>query len=366
MLQIPFARQRQQRLLAILAQKKVDAAVISWTPHVQYFSTHLAHWAHHAAFILFADGRSWLATANRPPKSAAADQIVAYEASWNATMRSEQPMALADLIVPALTERKAKRIAMDASVVNSQVMMRFDGECSSIDPDLWQLRRRKDPDELDLMRTAVRLSETMYDRARQMIEPGIDELRVFNEFHAAAVEAAQEPLSALLGNDFTCGGGGGPPRAGRKAQSGELYILDLGPAYRGYFADNARAISVDRHPTDAQLQAWQGVTGALAIVERLAKPGVRCRDIVAAVDEHMAARFGKPMSHHLGHGVGLQPHEYPHLNPKWDDTLLEGEVFTAEPGAYGAHLGGGMRLENEYLVTADGVENLMSHRLDLV
>jgi Xaa-Pro dipeptidase len=113
------------------------------------------------------------------------------------------------------------------------------------------------------------------------------------------------------------------------------------------------------------MKAWHTVIDALAIVERMAKPGVRCRDIFAAADEHYRARTGKAFPHHLGHGVGLQPHEYPHLNPRWDDTLMEGEVFTAEPGLYGAELAGGLRIENDYLVTATGVENLSNFPVDL-
>ncbi len=71
------------------------------------------------------------------------------------------------------------------------------------------------------------------------------------------------------------------------------------------------------------------------------------------------------MPHHLGHGVGLQPHEFPHLNLKWDDVLLEGEVFTAEPAQYAAELHAGIRIENQYLVTASGVENLVGFPMDL-
>ena len=55
------------------------------------------------------------------------------------------------------------------------------------------------------------------------------------ELQAAAVEECGEMLTGT-GNDYACGARGGPPRGGRKAQAGELYILDLGPAYRGYFA----------------------------------------------------------------------------------------------------------------------------------
>jgi Xaa-Pro aminopeptidase len=62
----------------------------------------------------------------------------------------------------------------------------------------------------------------------------------------------------------------------------------------------------------------------------------------------------------------LQGHEYPHLNPRWDDVLMEGEVFTAEPGIYLPDLAGGIRLENQYLVQAKGVENLTPFPMELV
>src|SRR5690606_7230030 len=110
------------------------------------------------------------------------------------------------------------------------------------------LRRRKDDDELAMIHHAIGCTERMYMVAREIIEPGIDELEVYGRLHAAAVDAAGEPLSAF-GNDFQCGTMGGLPRR-REAQAGELYILDLGPAYRGYYADTCRTFAVDRQPTD--------------------------------------------------------------------------------------------------------------------
>ena len=53
------------------------------------------------------------------------------------------------------------------------------------------------------------------------------------------------------------------------------------------------------------------------------------------------------------------------MNPHWDDTFEEGDVFTAEPGLYGPELEAGIRLEQNYRVTAEGVERLTSHPLDL-
>jgi Xaa-Pro dipeptidase len=113
------------------------------------------------------------------------------------------------------------------------------------------------------------------------------------------------------------------------------------------------------------LRAWETIMGVFPIVESMARPGASCKEIFAAVDEHFRLHTGAGQTHHLGHGVGLQPHEQPHLNPNYDETLQEGDVFTSEPGLYGAHLGGGMRLENQYLVTKDGVENLTPFPMEL-
>jgi Xaa-Pro dipeptidase len=366
MLTVEFSKQRQRRLLECMQRRRLDAVVIGASPHVYYFATALPSWLHQAGFVLFADGRSMLIWPNEPPSQpVAADEVVTYEANALSTLRQEQPAFVAEKALAALGGRAAISVGLDASAVTSQVALWLEEEAIAIDPDLWQLRRRKDPDELDLMKTAIGCCEAMYAGARQIVQPGVPELEVFGELHKVAVQTAAEPLSALLGNDYACGVLSGPPRKDRRAKEGELYILDLGPAYRGYFSDNARTFAVDRRPTDAQHQAWEAVAGALRLVESIAKPGVRCVDIFRAVDEHFKATRGTGMPHHLGHGVGLQPHEYPHLNPNWNDTLMEGELFTAEPGQYAPQLGGGIRLENQYLVTKHGVENLVSAPLEL-
>ncbi|HEX3358105.1 MAG TPA: Xaa-Pro peptidase family protein [Tepidisphaeraceae bacterium] len=365
MLDAHKSRNRQQRLLDRMGEAKLDAVVVGLPQHVYYLSTWWTDWKHQSAFILFSDGRSWLATANQPAQDTAADEVVGYEAQWMSTLRQEQPQVVGQMVTDLLKSRRAKHIGIDASQVTSQVARMTDAKVEPIDPILWQMRRTKDIDELALIQEAVTATAAMFDHARKIVEPGVAELDVYTQLHEVAVKTTGEPMTAPLGNDFACGSGGGPPRKDRRAKAGELYILDLGPTYRGYFADTCRAFSVDRKPTDAQHQAWQTVVEALNIVEKLARPGVKCTTIFSAVDEHFKAVRGKGISHHLGHGIGLQPHEFPHLNPKWDDILLEGEVFTAEPGVYGPELQGGIRLENNYLVTSDGVKNLLNSPLAL-
>ena len=91
----------------------------------------------------------------------------------------------------------------------------------------------------------------------------------------------------------------------------------------------------------------------------MVRPGVSCRALYdrckALLDE--ADPTGS-FWHHLGHGIGLYLHEAPHLNPNWDDVFQEGEIFTVEPGLYYEGLKAGIRIEENYLVTSDGIEQL--------
>jgi len=366
MLDPNLSRARQQRLLAEMAARKLDAVVVGAHEHVQYLSARRPNWLTFGAFILWADGKTWMTTGDSPLEGAAVDEAVTYEARWMATLRQEQPMVVAAQVVEALKARRTREIGVDASAVSSQItLMAMDVE--PIDAVLWQMRRRKDADELALIRKAASCADAMYRRAKEIIRPGVPESELFVELQAAATREAGEPLSAYLGNDFASGAGGGPPRPGRTALVDDIYIIDVGPAYRGYFADASRAFAVGGCPSDAQRTAWHRLVSALHNVERMARPGVRCQEIYNSIAYDLSQwdELGK-FGHHLGHGVGLQPHEYPHLNPKWDDVLMEGEVFTAEPGLYGPLLRGGIRLENLYHVTADGVENMITAPLELV
>ncbi len=210
---------------------------------------------------------------------------------------------------------------------------------------------------------AIAGTAAMHARAREIIAPGVNELDVFNELQATAVRTYGEMITGT-GNDYACGERGGAPRD-RQIEAGELYILDLGPAYRGYFADNTRVTSVDRRPTDAQLRAWEHILPVFDLVERTVKPGRSCKELFHEAQSLLDRAKPFVFDHHLGHGIGLYPHEAPHLNPNWDDTFQEGEVFAVEPGLYAPELRAGIRLENNYLVTKTGVELLTPFPLEL-
>ncbi|MFM8415461.1 MAG: M24 family metallopeptidase [Planctomycetota bacterium] len=357
-------RARQARLLARLADRELDLIVLVSAEHVEYLTGH--RWDQRFAPLaaISADGRCLLVCPDKPVTDAAADDVRTYEAKWRSTLRNDQREAAAAVLGDWLAGRRARRVGVEFSACPPHVVGHLgDAALVDVEPELLLMRRRKDPDELALVRRAVAACGAMFETARSLIAPGVNELEVFSALQAAAVTTCGEMLTGT-GNDYACGIRGGPPRD-RRCEAGELFILDLGPAYRGYFADTSRAIAVDGRPTDAQLAAWERVCGALTLVERLAKPGTRCRDIYEQVREWLAGSTVGSWSSHLGHGIGLFPHEAPHLNPSWDDVLEEGEVIAVEPALYAPELRAGLRLENDYLVTATGVELLSPFPLEL-
>ena len=409
-LDLAACRRRQTRLLEAVADQRLDLLLLQRPEHVQWLTGPRTAWYFQPAVALSAEGRATLCAPVKWKGEAAADEIVRYEAQWHSTLRNDQraastaalfaalsttsaalPNAIPDAIpnaewtaassstapstAPSTTESGAcvsssvggrggrRRIGVEFSCATRHWALPADVELVDIEPTLYRLRRRKDPDELAMLRHAIAASGAMYERARAMIRPGVTELEVFSELQAAAVASLGEPTTAT-GNDYQCGARGGPPRAGRRAEAGELYILDLGPAYRGYFADNCRTLAVSE-PDERQLEAWRWLVGALELVEQTVKPGVSARELFHSVQRLLDQAPVGVFNHHLGHGIGLFPHEAPHLNPHWDDRFEPGDVFTAEPGLYAPELRAGIRLENDYLVTEDGVERLSNFPLDL-
>lgn len=362
---VKACRIRQKRVLGMMEQLQLDLVLLTTHEHIQYLCGPRFDWKYLPVAAIDSTGHvTLIAPALAMPDVHAADDVRPYEAQWHCTLRNDQRWASSQVLLDALKDNpKPKRLGVEFQSTSPHLTEPLGGKPVAIDASLYELRRRKDPDELARIRKAIEATGAMYRRAREIIRPGVSELEVFNELQSAAVLTCGEMLTGT-GNDYACGVPGGPPR-NRRIESGELYILDLGPAYRGYFADNCRAIAVNGSPTDEQQRLWERIVPALKHVEATVRPGKSCRELYLEVEQLLGDADGAKLSHHLGHGIGLYPHEAPHLNPFWDDTFQEGEVFTAEPGLYADTFRGGIRLENNYRVTADGIELLSNFPLEL-
>ena len=113
--------------------------------------------------------------------------MLTYEAQWLSTLRNDQRQASSEALLKGLQGKPAaKRIGVEFSCFTTHLAS-LPGERVDIDPTLFRLRRKKDPDELARIRKAIAGTKKMYELARQIIEPGVTEIDVFNRLQAAAV-----------------------------------------------------------------------------------------------------------------------------------------------------------------------------------
>jgi len=352
-------RSRQQKLVEILRERNLSGALISERSHVYYFSGWLCNPHHSTALMLSGDGKATLVTAGEP-EGLAVDEHLHYDSARLFTLHSRQHEMVADTLNPAVG---AARYGADMGGGVACIAALGGENPVDLTREIVRLRKAKWPDEVDALRDAIRLTEVMYQTAREIVRPGADEVDVYAELLAATTRAAGEFLE-IFGNDFQANSFGGPPRR-RRMEAGELYILDSGPRLHGYSADNCRTFAVDGSPSDAQMKAWSRIDSLFPILEDAIRPGVDPKELWKLADEYLRWEGFPGLIHHLGHGIGLRVHEAPELNPRYETVIEEGDVITVEPGLYKDELKAGIRLEENYLVTATGVEKLTSFPRDL-
>jgi Xaa-Pro aminopeptidase len=226
---------------------------------------------------------------------------------------------------------------------------------------LLEMRRRKQPDEMALIREAIQVVGAGHRGARVALRPGVNELDVYNAIQSAMVTQAGFPVLLIcdLASGERANAGGGPP-IDRVVQAGEMLIVDLFPVVNGYKGDYTVTLSVDGKLTDKQQALETALHEGMTVGESLLKPGTRAGDVYTAIKRKLAEHgFGEGFTHHAGHGLGLGHPDAPYFVPNSDEIIVAGDVVTLEPGSYGPDFGA--RIEHNYLITDSGFERLSQH-----
>ncbi len=229
------------------------------------------------------------------------------------------------------------------------------------------LRRRKDPDEIELMRRCMRATDAGHAWARANVKPGMTELDVYCGVNAVCTQSAGHAV--IVYGDFAVSPGperrGGPPTS-RVLKAGDMFILDYSVVIGGYRSDFTNTLVVGGAPNAGQKRLYDLCVAAMAAGERELKAGAACQTVYDAVrGAFEKAGMAEFFPHHAGHGLGLMHPEAPFLVRHSTETLVEEDVVTLEPGLYVPDVGG-IRIENNYRVTAGGYERLSNHTIALV
>lgn len=238
-------------------------------------------------------------------------------------------------------------------------------QAQNIGQKLLHMRSHKTPAEIEALREAIRISEEALQRTIEWAEIGMSELEISNKLKSELSAAGSDSLSfdplVLTGSKSALPHGN---TDGRQLGTNEFLLIDFGGMKGGYPADITRTFCLDE-PTDQMREIYEAVKAANAAACAVVKPGVSCGAVdKAARDVIEAAGYGDYFTHRTGHGLGLEVHELPQIAAGNEALLEVGMVFTIEPGIYVPEIGG-VRIEDNVVVTEDGVEVLTTYSREL-
>lgn len=226
----------------------------------------------------------------------------------------------------------------------------------AIDGLVENLRAVKDAAEIVRIRDAARLGSEVMEEAIRLIRPGVTELDIAAEigYRMRRKGASGESFEAIV----AAGPRSALPHArptARRIGKNELVVLDLGAILRRYCSDLTRTVHVGKASTRVR-QWYRAVLEAQTAAREALKSGVSCGAIDAAARNVLQRKgLGRYFVHSTGHGIGLEIHEDPRIARDQKKLLEAGNVVTLEPGVYVEGVGG-IRIEDDVLVTARGVE----------
>ena len=229
-----------------------------------------------------------------------------------------------------------------------------------------KLRAVKDPEELAAISEAAILISNVFQQVVPLVKPGVSEL----------------DLAAEIEHRIKSGGGSGPsfetivasgPRSAwaharptpKPLRKSELVVFDQGAIIRGYCSDMTRTVHVGEAAARAR-SLYHAVLEAQQAAKQAVRPGAKAGDVDKAARAALKRqKLDRYFTHSTGHGLGLEVHELPRLG-KGDGTVLrEGMVLTVEPGVYLEGVGG-IRIEDDVVVTATGYSDLTSAPRDFL
>jgi len=220
------------------------------------------------------------------------------------------------------------------------------------------LRSSKTESEVDKIKNAQKITDKAFLEILPFIKEGVTEKEI---------RAKLEYIMFSLGADglafetiVASGKNGAKPHAvpsDRKIQKGDFVTIDFGARLDNYDSDMTRTVAVGEISQEMET-IYNTVLLAHEKGRDALKPGANCKDVDSIARKVIEeSGYGEYFTHSLGHGVGIEIHESPRLSATSQDVLKVGDIVTIEPGIYIEDFCG-VRIENMYVITRDGYENL--------
>lgn len=241
-----------------------------------------------------------------------------------------------------------------------------DAELVPVSNAVEKLRLIKSEAEIKILKDAADIADAAFKYILDVIKPGKTELEVSNEleFFMRKSGATSSSFDIIVASGARSALPHGVA-SDKVIEKGDFVTLDFGALYKGYVSDITRTVSVGEPSAElkeiydivleSQLRSMDGI-----------KPGMTGKQADAIARDYITEKgYGEYFGHSLGHGIGLEVHEGPGLSFRSDIVLEPGMVVTVEPGIYLPGKGG-VRIEDDTIITKDGNETLTHSTKDLI
>jgi Xaa-Pro aminopeptidase len=349
-------RARQKKLREHLDTTRFDALLISHLPNIQY----LCGFTGSAGLLLVEEAGSVFFTDVRYDTQAHEEvngakvviprkSLLAGFGEWLGGLRKRARGWTIGIEAEHFTVAEKKRLT---HALPSAVRLR---DAPSV---VEQARMVKDGDELNRIRAAVALGATLFDRAVEVLRPGVKETEVASEMEFAARQGGAQEMS--FPTIIASGARSALPH-GRASDhpiaAGGFVVCDFGVILAGYCSDQTRTVWIGSATEEAR-RVYEAVRESQQAAIDAVRPGIHVSAVDAAARKILRkSRLARYFTHSTGHGVGLEIHEAPRVAAGQSEILQPGMIITIEPGVYFPGKWG-VRIEDMVAVTASGCEVL--------
>jgi Xaa-Pro aminopeptidase len=353
-----YLKARQKRVRDAMKALKLDGLLLTHPPDLAY----LTNFTGDDSVGIVTEKEIYLVTDFRYKEQAD------LEAAWVKTRVRDGKMS--DALAAALAEAKIKRAGFEANfatvgqmnaLANAIKESKHTIELQPIEDVLVNIRKIKDDHEIDLIRKSVGVAEEAFESFRSEIKVGLSENHLAGllvlEMRSRGASNSSFPVIVAAGANSSL-----PHyRPGETlVQRDQPLLIDWGAMYKGYCSDLTRTFMIGRVAPRMKQIYKVALEAQLAAIAFL-RPGVTTTQADRVAREVIEkAGFGKEFGHGLGHGIGREIHENPSLRKTGgEEELRPGMIVTVEPGIY-LPGEGGVRIEDDVLITHSGCEVLSS------
>jgi Xaa-Pro aminopeptidase len=344
---------RRQKLTSTLDQEGLDALLISNPVNVTY----LTGFSGESSYLLMTRDRAILVSDFR-----FAEQI-AEECPGLETHIRPVDKTVQQASAEILTKLTVRTVGFESSHLTVADWETIRDQAKGCDwkagrDRVEKLRAIKDESEIEQIRGAITIADRAFTVFCALLRPDDREKDLADalEFYVRKAGGTATSFPSIVAVGARAALPHAPPTE-RRVDSAELVLVDWGAAGRFYKCDLTRVLATSTISTKLE-DVYMVVMKAQEAALRAIRPGVPVKSVDAEARSVIAdAGFGDFFGHGLGHGLGLQVHEAPFLRANSDAVLEAGMVVTVEPGIYLPGWGG-VRIEDDVLVSADGCEVL--------